>query len=160
NVPGYTRMELSPPNYKDWKRLATSFEAMGAYTDWATNLTGAGEPQRVESALVTADVLPMLGVEPFLGRLLSAEDDKPGAPKVLLLSYGLWQSQFGASRDALGQTVRLDDAPATIVGVLPADFQFPYRTTRLWRPLPLSGQDNEDRGNNYLNVVAKRNPDA
>ena len=156
DVPGYTRLEPSPPNYLDWKRMATCFESMAAYAGRSVNLVGQGEPQRVESASVTAELLPMLGVEPLFGRLFSDDDAKAGAARVLLLSYGLWQAEFGGVRDVLGREVRLDDASYTVIGVLPRHFSFPNAGTRLWRPLWFGpdGSDS-DRDNNELNVMAK-----
>jgi len=156
--PGYPHMELSPPNFADWKRLARSFEGMGAYFGLATNLVGLGEPRRVEAAHVTGELLPLLGVEPYMGRLLVPEDQEPGAPDVLLISYGLWRQEFGGSPDTLGRSVRLDDASATIVGVLPASFAFPDRATRIWRPLRLDPDDAADRDNNFLKAVARLRP--
>lgn len=156
--PGYAHMELSPPNYADWKRLATSFEAMGAHFGMAVNLVGRGEPQRIEAASVSGELLPLLGVEPHAGRLLVPEDERREAPDVLLISYGLWQQEFGGAADVIGSRVRLDDASATIVGVLPRSFSFPDRATRIWRPMRVAADDLEDRNNNFLKVLARLRP--
>lgn len=161
NVPGYTRMEPSPPNYLDWKRMATSFESAAAYTSTAATLIGLGEPIRVEGASVTPELLPMLGVEPFLGRLFSAEDAKEGAEGVLLLSYGLWATEFGGAPDIVGKSVRLDGASATVIGVLPRGFSFPRAGVRFWTAFRFRADaSDQDRDNNYLNVLAKLRPDV
>ena len=91
---GYSRMELSPANYRDWKRQSTSFEGMAAYRGLSVNLVGEGYPQRLEGASVNAELLPLLGRRPLLGRLFNADDDQDGAPGTVLLSHGLWQSRF------------------------------------------------------------------
>ncbi len=155
NVPGYTRMELSPPNYRDWKEMSTSFEAMGAYTERAANLVGEGEPRRVQLVLVTSEVFPVLGVRPFVGRYFTPEDDRDGAPGTIVLSHGFWQDQFGGDLAVLGRKVHLDGFPHVVIGVMPPGFHFPYRDTLFWRPLQLSPGDMEDRNNNELDVVAR-----
>ncbi|HEX4681404.1 MAG TPA: ABC transporter permease, partial [Gemmatimonadaceae bacterium] len=93
STPGYGSMELSPGNYKDWKARARSFEGMGAYTDYAANLTGSGEPLRLGMGIVTWDLFDVLGVRPVLGRTFTAADTV--ANQSVLLSYDLWQTQFG-----------------------------------------------------------------
>jgi predicted permease len=155
SVPGYSRMELSPPNFADWKRQATSFEDMSAYYTNAVNLVGEGEPQRVECAYVGAGLIPLLGASPFLGRLLGPEDETPGAPRALVLSYGLWRSQFGGAFDVVGRGVRLDDETYTVAGVMPANFRFPDLETRVWLPIRLQPDDLADRDNNFLYGVAR-----
>src|SRR5262245_50098010 len=125
--------ELSPANYRDFKAMSSSFEAMGAFTGSAVNLVGIGEPRRLATTLVTADVLPLLGVAPALGRGFEArEDDRRAA----VISHGLWQSQFGADPAVLGRTVHLDGVPHTIIGVMPRGFYFPTRNVELWSALP------------------------
>ena len=79
NVPRYARMELSPGNYRDWKRMSRSFESMSAFTTQPVNLVGQGEPERIDAAAVNADLLPTLGVQPLMGRLFTAAEDQPGA---------------------------------------------------------------------------------
>ncbi len=165
--PGYTRMELSPPNYLDWKRMSSSFEAMAAYYDFSMNLVGQGDPVRVETAVVEADLFRILAVPPMMGRTLVAGDEgvAPPAPRgsrtpgAIVIGYGLWQGLFGGSTDVLGRTVRLDDRASTIVGVMPPDFHFPDPSTELWTALEFTPDESfEDRRNKLLQVVAKRRP--
>jgi predicted permease len=155
SVPQYTRLEPSPANYRDWKRMTTAFATMGAYGTTSLNLVGEGEPQRLEGAAVTADLLPLLGIEPERGRLFRPEDDRGGAAGTVVLSHGLWESRFGGAPDVLGRHVRLDDETYEVVGVMPPGFGFPSRRTQLWTALRLAGPDFEDRDNNYLRVVAR-----
>src|SRR5262245_29507481 len=106
--PGYTRNELSPPNYRDLKAAATrSFESFAAYRGLSVNLVGASEPQHLGGAAVTADLFPMLGAAPALGRPFTAADDRYGSPGVVLLSYALWQRDFGGEVSVIGRTVQL-----------------------------------------------------
>lgn len=156
--PNYSQMELSPPNFRDWKAMSQSFEAMGAFTGRSANLVGEGEPLRVQLNWVTAEVFPVLGVQPFAGRTFTAEDDRDGAAGVLVLSHSFWQSQFGGDLSALGKKVLLDGSPHVIIGIMPAGFYFPNRDTQLWRPLQLSPGDMEDRNNNELDVIARLKP--
>src|SRR6185436_12758915 len=92
---GYGRMELSPANYRDWKKASTVFESIGTYHGLAVNMLGAGEPLRVEGAAVSYDLFPTLGVQPLIGRLFLDTDDREGAAGTTLLSYRLWQTRYG-----------------------------------------------------------------
>ncbi len=153
--PGYSRMELSPANYRDWKRLSKSFDGMGAFWENSVNLVGQGEPERLDTAAVTGDLFPLLGVQPALGRLFTAEEDGPGAAGTLLLSHPLWQSLFGGDPSVIGRRVNLDNAAYVVIGVMPADFYFPSRNTELWTPMRLEEGNFQDRNDNYLEVVGK-----
>jgi predicted permease len=157
-VPGYAGMELSPPNYRDWKRLSTSFDRMGAFTTLSVNLVGRGEPERVEGVLASADLLPALGVQPALGRSFTAADDRPGAPATLILTHRFWQTAFAGDPSVLGTTVRIDDRPFQVIGVMPPDFSFPSREAACLMPLNPFDPDDDDRNNNYLEVVARLKP--
>ena len=154
-VPGYSRIEVSPANYRDWRSASTAFQAMGAYNPTELNLVGEGDPDRLEAASVTSDVLPMLGVEPVLGRLFTSGEDREAAAGAVLLSHGLWQSRFGEDAGVLGRRVLLDGTPHVVVGVMPRGFHFPHRGVALWTPLVLGADDFEDRDDNYLKVVAR-----
>ena len=151
NPTGYS--ELSPPNFRDYQEQARSFEAMGAYTTRAANLVGTGSPRRLETIHATAEVLPLLGVPPLIGRHFDESDAATGHSVVL--AYALWQSQFGSDPAIVGRVVRLDGVPHTIVGVMPASFHFPHRGVEAWTPLVLRDEDMEDRTNTYLEAVAR-----
>jgi len=157
---GYSRNEVSPANYRDWKRAASSFEAMGAYAGVSLDLAGAGDPERLEGAAFTADILPMLGAGASIGRLFTEDDDREGAPPTMLLSDGLWRRRFAADPGVIGQTLLLDGTPHRIIGVMPADFRFPSRTVQFWKPTRFAAEDFEERDNTYLRVLAKLKPGA
>jgi putative ABC transport system permease protein len=157
-MPGYTLMELSPPNYRDWKQMSSSFEATAAYYERSANLVGVSDPLRLDGVATETELFRILGVQPILGRTLTEDDDREGAPGTVLLSYGLWQSVFGGSPNVLGTRVRLDDRAHTIVGVMPRDFFFPDRESQFWTPTRFTNNGDEDRNNNYLEAVAKLRP--
>jgi putative ABC transport system permease protein len=122
----------------DFQELAAeqkSFDLLAAYLNGSTvNVTVNGSPQRYTGAYVTEHFLRILGVAPILGRDLTASDNVPGAPKVALISYSLWQRDFGAASDIVGKGVRINGSPATIIGVMPQGFTFPSNE-ELWIPL-------------------------
>ncbi|MBL8175580.1 MAG: ABC transporter permease, partial [Bryobacterales bacterium] len=157
--PGYPQMELSPANFRDWEAAATSFSAFAAYSNLAANMIGQGQPQRLDAAALTAGIIPMLGIKPLLGRVFTPADDTPQAPGTLLLSHAAWQRYFGADPLVTGRTIRLDDGPYTIIGVMPPEFQFPSRRAQIWLPMRFDPAiDFADRNNNYLHVLAKLKP--
>jgi predicted permease len=155
-----SRMELSPANYVDWKRMSKSFEGMGAYFENSVNLVGQGDPERLDGANITASLFPLLGAQPMMGRLFTAADDREGAPGTLLLSYQLWQAVFGGDAGVIGRRVNLDNEAFVVIGVMPRDFHFPRRDAELWIPARFQehSDDFKDRNNNYLNVVARLKP--
>jgi putative ABC transport system permease protein len=154
-APGYSLTEVSPPNFQDWKSASTSFEDMGAYHNFSINLVGRGQPQRLEGAAITANLFHLLRVQPVLGRLFSKNEDSPDAQQVLLLSYALWQTNFAGDQGVLGMTVRLNNEPYVIVGVMPKDFSFPNTNAQIWTTMRLSEGDAEDRNNYFLYVIAR-----
>jgi predicted permease len=154
--PGYPQLELSPPNYLDWKATATSFEVMATYAPWSTSMVGQGEPIQVEGANLAADLLPMLGIAPAMGRWFTVDDERSGG--VVILGYGLWESRFGGRMDAIGEKILLDGDAHTIIGVMPPEFSFPQRSAQVWRPLRFAPADLADRRNIYLSAIARRKP--
>jgi putative ABC transport system permease protein len=156
--PGYSQMELSPGNYRDWKTMSSSFSAMGAHFGFATNLVGTEEPERVEGTVLTPEVFAILGARPLLGRAFTEADADPDGAATVVLSHGFWRSQLAADPDAVGRVINLDGTPTQIVGVMPAQFRFPTSRSRLWVPLRLREEDYLDRSNNSLEVVARLEP--
>jgi putative ABC transport system permease protein len=147
--------QLSPANYRDFKTMSSSFASLGAFAVDAVNLVGGGEPRRLAISPLTPEVLPVLGVQPLLGRVFGpGEQDE----RTVVLSYGLWRSQFGGDPGVLGRTVNLNGAPFTVIGVMPRSFFFPSREYELWRVLTFSAEDYEDRGNSYIEGVGRLKP--
>jgi predicted permease len=156
----YSRLELSPPNYRDWKAQSKSFEAFGAYSSLSANLAGEGVPERLTGSVVTAEVLPLIGIKPVIGRWFTEEEDRHGAAGTVIVSYSLWQARFGGNASVLGKKVILDDEPCTVIGVMPAGFAFPSRQDDVWLPMRFFGMygegfEDQDRTNTFLVGVAK-----
>jgi putative ABC transport system permease protein len=148
--------DASPANYRDWKTMSRSYESMGAYRGLSVNLTGGiGEPENIQGASLTWEVLPTLGVSPAMGRAFTAEDDRDSASGTVILGHGLWQQRFGGDPAILGRRVELDNAPYTIIGVMPKDFYFPSREARLWTPMRWAPYAFKDRRDLYIFPVAR-----
>ncbi len=158
--PGYGRFELSPPNYRDYKEQNRSFASIGAFHGMSVNLVGEGEPERLTGTALTGEVLPMLGVNPLIGRAFSGADDRSGVAGTVILSYGLWQREFGGSQGVLGQRVLLDGDPRVVIGVMPRDFHFPSADATFWTLMPRAEQENQERSNNWFQVIARLKPDV
>ena len=146
--------QLSPADYRDLRDQTSSFRALGAFLRQSVNLVDDDGPLRVAAASVTAEVLPLLGVRPLLGRWPSA-DAGVTSGRTAVLSYGLWQSRFGGEPAVIGRVVNLDGAPHVVVAVMPPTFHFPSREAQLWTPLNFLPEDFDDRGNNYLEAVGR-----
>jgi predicted permease len=156
-TPGYS-MELSPGNYKDWKDDARSFSAMSAYFQIAANLTGSGEPRRIPMTQASWDLFNTLRVKPLLGRTFVLGDTV--SAQALVISYDLWQTQFGSDASILGKRVQLDGGAYDVIGVMPPTFHFPSRDVQLWRIMRFTTDDLAPRNDNYLSVIARLQPGA
>ena len=116
--------ELSPGMYAACQEGARAFERFGVWTTGAATVTGAGEAEQLVTVTATQGVLPALGVGAHIGRWFSEEDDTPGSPETVILSYGYWQRRFGGTEDVVGRTVIVDFIPRRVIGVMPRDFRF------------------------------------
>jgi len=155
---GYPRDTPAAANFVDWRDQNQVFEGMAAIYDTSFNLTGAGDPERLEGRSVSANLFPLLGVEPQLGRVFTAAEDQPGAQHVVLLSYALWQRRFGGDQGIVGQSLTLNGESYVVVGVMPARFQFPSSDDQAWVPIALSQEDAGNRNRHYLQVLARLKP--
>ncbi|MEP7343281.1 MAG: ABC transporter permease [Acidobacteriota bacterium] len=155
---GFPRNTPAPANYADWKAQNQVFEDMAALNWRSLALTDEGEPEKVETQGVTANFFPLLGVKPMLGRSFTQEEDKEGADRVAVVSYGLWQRRFGGDPALVGKEILLDGQKRTVLGVMPAGFQFMSKDTGLWVPMAFNQEDLANRGGHYLTVVARMKP--
>ena len=124
---------------------------------WPANLTGGGEPERLQGFQVSANLFRVLGVGAARGRTFLDEEDRPGNNRVVVLSHEFWQRRFGGAHDVVGRPVTLNGVPHTVVGVMPADFRFLARTD-VWTPLAFTPAEESDASSNYLVVVGRRRP--
>ena len=151
--------EASPPNYVDWRRMATkNFSGMAAHANGEANLVGIGSPRRVQLAMVTPELMPLVGVGPRIGSYISPSNAK--STSIAVLSHDLWRTQFAADAGVIGRVVRLDGAAYTVVGVMPPTYRFPSRDVEAWIPLTSEPDDWADRSNSFLHVFGRLRPGA
>jgi len=142
-LPGMSTDEIgvSAGEYQDYRDRNRSFSQVAAYESAGFNLTGAGQPLRVNAAALSASAFPLLGVSPELGRGFTTEEDRYGSGSVVVLSHALWEHQYSRDPNILGRTVKLDEKPFTVIGVMPASFRFPFdgaplsEMADLWVPI-------------------------
>lgn len=146
----------APANYLDWKRRNHVFSEMGAANGNVFTVTGNGQPQEVDGAKITANLLRLLGTEPLIGRNFTADEDKPGSA-VVLISAGIWQQRYGSDPHILGRSIHLNGADYRIIGVMPFGFTFPDRSN-LWVPLALTTADKLERDSHFLEVYGLLRP--
>jgi putative ABC transport system permease protein len=153
---------FSPPDFLDVQRDQQSFEGVAAYLSLPVELSGSGDPVRLDAAKVSANLFSVLGVRPLLGRDFAAEEDRPGVD-VAVLSWGLWQTRYGGDRAIVGQAITIERRPYTVVGVMPAAFEFPRRGPQfnntpaaLWVPMTFTDQQRQARGNEFNHGVIGR----
>lgn len=141
-------MSVSYPNFTDWRQQNQVFENIGVYNRSSYNLTGTGEPERLQATQMSADIFAALKVKPLLGRLYTNEEDKPGANNVVVLGYGVWQRRFGGDANIVNKTITLNDKSYTVLGVMPEWLRFPSRVD-IYVPVgPLSDSASwKSRGN-------------
>ena len=155
------RNVVSPANWLDWQRESKTLHGFAAYFLFPGTMTGVGEPLRVRSHLVSSEFFPLLGVKPLLGRTLTDADDRPKAPRVVVLSHRLWEDRFGSDPKVIGRVIRVNDNPIEVVGVMPPGFRFLYQDIDMWSPFQLDrNQDWRRTAGRFMNVVARLKPGA
>src|SRR5437773_4653179 len=154
-TPQVDRLPMAAANHRDLKSQATVFEDIAILSRVANyNLTGDGEPERLLAARVAANLFPLLRVKPALGRGFTEEENQPGRDRVVILSHGLWQRRYAGDPNIVGKTIRLEDVPHTVVGVMGPEFQYPARDVQIWTPLTINPDNFRTRvGFNYLSVA-------
>lgn len=157
---GINQNEVAPANFFDLRNQNQNFEAIGAFGPQDINLTGEGEPERLNGQLVTANVLSTLGVEPAAGRTFLPDEDQPGQHRVVVLSDALWQRRFNRDPGIVNRNITLNGESYTVVGVMPGGFFFPAREVELWIPWAMGPEQASGRGDHYLRLVARLKPDA
>jgi len=156
---GFPRDTPAPGNFADWKARNQVFEDMAASAfSGSFNLTGEGNPEEIPGDFVTANLFSVLGARPALGRDFSASDDVPGAPRVVILSQGLFLRRFGGDPQIIGKQLWLNYEKYDVVGVMPRGFQFPDRDPQLWAPVQFTPAQLANHGNHHLQVVARLKP--
>ena len=155
----WDRNEVAIGNFLDWRSRNQVFDQLGSlfYTDM--NLTGAGDPQRIKSCVVTSNLFQVLGVQPMLGRSFVPEEEIPGHPHSVILSYELWQ-RLGSDRDLINKSLTLNGHPVAVSGVMPAGFELQFPTSmhvEMWVPMTIDPGD-LNRSLNFLYALGRLKP--
>lgn len=148
---------IAPATFFDWRKEAHSFDQLGAYAWHEVNLTGDGQPQKVQAFHISANLFGMLGVQPQLGRVFLPEEEQPGKEQEIILGHALWEQRYAADPKMLGKTVKVDGKAYTVVGVMAKGFDFPMPSDA-WVPLALTPADRERRNDRWLWVLGRLKP--
>ena len=152
---GIQQNEAAPANFFDLRTQNQVFEDLGAFGPNDVNLTGDGEPERLDGQVVTANVFSILGVAPALGRTFAPEEDQLGQEHVVVLSDSLWQRRFNRDPSIINRAVTLNGESFIVIGVMPRGFFFPVREIELWTPWAMEPEQKAGRGDHYLRLVAR-----
>ena len=157
-VNGIDRGNVSYRDLQDWKQRSRVFAEMAAVAGRSLTLSDSDEPERFNGSTITANMFPMLGIQPILGRQIRPEEDTPGGPRVLMLSHGVWQRRYASDPSVIGRTITVNGVPHTIIAVMPPKFQFPERS-QLWiAQAPI--EHTSPRAARNLEVIARLKPGA
>lgn len=155
----FPQREFSYPDYQDYQQNQV-FAGLAAYTGGGGIITGPGEPERVFAPSASANFFAMLGVEPLVGRTFQPGEDRPGADRTTVLTYGLWQRMFGGDPGVIGQALTINGSSHTVIGVLPASFQFAFRPADLWLPYQPTETQLSRRFMHGTNLIGRLEPGA
>ncbi len=158
NFPGESygaQFWMSAPEYFQYREQTTSFDDMGVYTTGEISITGTDTPIRVPAGFASASLFTTLGVEAFRGRVFAAEEDLPGGDSAALLSYELWMSAFGGRDDLIGDTLLVNGAPSTVVGIMPPRFDLNDNGVQVWSLLQLDPENPGSQFSHYLYGVGR-----
>src|SRR5438046_937206 len=157
---GFPKNTPAPPNFLDWQRQNSVFTGMAAMVERSFNLTGVGEPERLDGRRVSANLFDVLAVPPLIGRTFVPDDDRRGT-HVVLLSYRLWQRRFGSDPSIIGRAVTLNGENYTVIGVMQRGVHLPGYgnwNDELWVPINFTNEEITERGNHFLDVIARIKP--
>jgi putative ABC transport system permease protein len=135
---GGDRTPLAVAEFLDWRSQTQTFESVAAFQQRSFNYTGGSAPERVRAAGVTTNFFDTLGIQPALGRTFNPDEEKPGAPRVVIISDIFWRKQFAADQQAIGQVINLNEAGFTIVGIMPPGVNFPAKDVELWTAMQIT----------------------
>ena len=161
----YELSDVSYPDFFDWRTQNRSFSQLVSYHDASFTLTGAARATRASGEVISWNLLPLLGIQPMLGRGFLPQEERQGS-RVVLISDALWVSRFASSPSILGQTIQLNGEPFSIIGVMPSSFRFPVSAPQnsLWTTLAVDDNPGDpdtaisNRGMRWLNVIGRLKP--
>ena len=154
SFPGLDKFSVSPANYLDWKAQSTAFEQMAVYADTRFSLSTSNDPLSLSGAVVSSDFFSVLPSNAMQGRTFTSDDERPGHDQIVVIGHGLWQRAFGANPNIIGQTLTLNSRSFTVVGIMPAGFEFP-REAEVWVPLAWDDNDRKTRSMHDYSVIAR-----
>jgi putative ABC transport system permease protein len=157
---GFPKNTPSPANFLDWQRQANSFSGMAAMAPRSFNLTGVGEPERLDGRRVSANLFDLLGVKPIIGRSFVPQDDQPGT-KNAILNETLWKGRFGGDPGIIGRAVALNGESYTVVGVVSSSVRLPsfgLWHDQVWVPIAFPAEEAGNRGDHFLEVIGRMKP--
>ncbi len=151
-------------NFSDWKEQNQVFSDMAVFFDRSFNLTSDGEPEEVPVQFGTTNLFSVLGTNAVLGRTFLADDGREGQPRVVVISYGLWQRRFGGDSQIVGRQITLNNEPSTVIGVMPANFGWHIqrgtqasKPADIWVPFQITNELRQRRGR-FASAVARMKP--
>src|SRR5438093_5340489 len=152
-------MAVSYLDFKDWVAAAQSFSGLAAFSGTTFNVSDEGRtPERYQGPYISFNAFKLIGQRPLIGRDFLPEDDRPGAPPVVILGNGVWKNRYGSDPSVLGRTIRVNDIPSTVIGVMPEGFKFPI-SADLWQPLSvLPGLDDQKRNGRGFDAFGRLAP--
>ena len=155
---GFDQFWVSAPEFVEFRERQRSFDDVGAFRAGAVNLGTSDQPRRVNSAIVTSELMPVLGVQPLRGRQFTRADTLPGAEDVAVLSADIWRSAFGGDESVVGRVVQIDGSPTRIVGIMPPGYDIHDAKVQVWLPLTLDPASPGNRGGHFLYLVGRLKP--
>ena len=154
SFPGLKKFSVSPANYLDWKAQSSAFEQMAVYTDWGFSLSTSNDPLPLIGGVVSSDFFSVLRTNAIKGRTFTPDEEQPGHDQVVVIGNALWQRAFGADPNVIGQTLTLNSRSFTVIGIMPAGFEFP-REAELWVPLAWDAKERQVRSIHDYGVIAR-----
>ncbi len=151
----FDKFWVSVPEYLEFRNRNRSFSGVGAYREGAVNVGGYDRPRRVNSAVVTHDLLTVLGVQPRYGRLFTEEDTRPGAEDIVIISDALWRSDFGTDQTLVGRTIAIDGSKMRVVGIMPPGFDLHDERVDVWLPIGIDPKNVQSRSGHFLYLVGR-----
>ncbi|MBA2302013.1 MAG: ABC transporter permease [Acidobacteria bacterium] len=152
---GFDQFWVSPPEFIEFRDRNQAFQGVGAYSAGAVNLGSDAQPERVNSAVITSELMPVLGVQPIRGRMFTREDTLPGAEDVAVLSTEVWRTSFQANETVIGRVIQVDGVPTRVVGIMPAGYDIHDQKVRVWLPLTVDPANPGGRGSHFLYLVGR-----
>ena len=152
---GFDQFWVSSPEFLEFRDRNQSFQNVGAYSASAVNLGTQDQPRRVNSALVTSELMPVLAVQPIRGRVFTREDTLPGAEDVAILSAEVWKTSFASDETVVGRVLPMDGTPTRVVGIMPQGFDIHDQKVQVWLPLTLDPANPGNRGGHFLYLVGR-----